>query len=450
MKRTLTCTVGATLLMCATACSEDNGPQKPENVKSGGETTVFERTSNAFMFPPPNLTEDEEEFHIRGDAAFEQQFVTPPASVGAGLGPTFNNNNCNGCHIRNGRGMPRIRAGALRTQLLVRVSLPDDRGEPTVPGGEVPVPGIGLQIQDHAVFGVEPEATPTLSWETIEGEYVDGTPYELRRPIIDIELPDGSPLANDVMTSPRQPPPVFGLGLLEAVPESTLLELSDPDDADGDGISGRPNYVWSAVEGARVMGRFGLKANQHDLLEQTAAAYADDMGVSNPIHPDADGNMDIGITTVEESEFYAQSLGVPARRNWDDPEVQRGQDLFEESRCASCHVPTLKSGPSDLRFVANQTFHPYTDMLLHDMGQGLADNRPDFEATGQEWRTPPLWGIGLTQTVLPGAGYLHDGRARTLAEAILWHGGEAEDSKQAFIEMPEKDRDALIAFLHSL
>jgi CxxC motif-containing protein (DUF1111 family) len=444
---------GVAVLAAAIAAGCGNGrdaDQPPTHVESGGETTVFDRTSNAFTLPPNNLTDEELDLHTRGDAAFEQQFVTAPANVGAGLGPVFNNNSCNSCHIRNGRGMPRIRHSALRSQLLIRVSLPEDQGEPAVPGGSVPVPGLGLQIQDHAVFGVEPEAMPSITWETVSGEFGDGKAYELRKPVVRVELPDGSELPDDVMTSLRQPPPVFGLGLLEAVPIETLEALADANDADGDGISGRINRVWSPVEQATVPGRFGLKANQHDLLEQTAAAYADDMGVSNPIFPDADGNEDIGTNTVGESEFYAQSLGVPARRNVNDPEVIRGQKLFDQLDCASCHVTTLSSGPSEIQAVANQTFHPYTDMLLHDMGPGLADGRPDFEASGSEWRTPPLWGIGLTHTVLPGAAYLHDGRARTLEEAILWHGGEAEASKEAYRTMPEKERDALIAFLRSL
>jgi CxxC motif-containing protein (DUF1111 family) len=254
-----------------------------------------------------------------------------------------------------------------------------------------------------------------------------------------------------VLTSLRQPPPIFGLGLLEAVPEQALHELADPDDADGDGISGRPNYVWGIAEQSTVIGRFGLKANQPDLEQQSAAAYHGDMGVTSPLIPEEDGTSDVDQRTLDAANFYSQSLSVPARRRVDDPLVQQGEKLFEQVGCADCHVSTLETGDSEIEMLANQTFHAYTDLLLHDMGEGLADKRPDFEADGYEWRTPPLWGVGLTQTVLPGSGYLHDGRARTLEEAILWHGGEAQASRDAFRdELGSAERTSLLAFLQSL
>ncbi|QDG51544.1 c-type cytochrome [Persicimonas caeni] len=416
---------------------------------SGGGTTVFDQSSHAFTLPAPGLTAEEDELHLEGDAAFEAQFVTAPAEVNPGLGPVFNNNSCNSCHIRNGRGMPRLSAGALRSQLLIRVSLADGEVDPTA--GNAPVPGLGFQIQDHAVYGEEPDAYTSLEWEEIPGEYADGTPYSLRKPVVSVELPDGSSLPDNVLTSLRQPPPIFGLGLLEEVPEETLLALADPDDADGDGISGRPNYVWSVREQQAVIGRFGLKANQPDLEQQSAAAYHDDMGVTNPVFPGENGTTEIDQNTLDASTFYSQSLGVPARRRIDDPLVLQGEKLFEQVGCADCHTPTLETGDSDIEVLANQTFHAYTDLLLHDMGEGLADKRPDFEADGYEWRTPPLWGVGLTQTVLPGSGYLHDGRARTLEEAILWHGGEAEAARNQFRdELDASEREALVAFLQSL
>jgi CxxC motif-containing protein (DUF1111 family) len=240
------------------------------------------------------------------------------------------------------------------------------------------------------------------------------------------------------------------LGLIEAVPEADILALADPEDRDGNGISGRPNYVWNVQQQADTLGRFGWKANQPTLLQQTASAYANDMGVSNPLFPDHDGNQDIDDEIVELATLYVQTLAVPGRTALDNPQVQRGERLFTQANCTACHIPQLRTGSHEIPALANQTIHPYTDILLHDMGPELADHRPDFQASGNEWRTTPLWGLGLVQTVLPYSGYLHDGRARSLEEAILWHGGEAEASKEVFRQMNPDDRSALIQFLKSL
>ena len=427
---------------------------------AGGDTTTFIRSSHAYEQPSANLSDELIKLHADGDVAFEAVFVTAPATVNPGLGPHFNNTTCVGCHIRNGRGLP------TKGQLLVRVSQAEDLGneaiatipetdyhaEPTAPGDNTPpFPGLGTQIQDQGIYGAPPEASVDLEWVESTGQYEDGTSYTLRSPKANITLADGSPLPETVQTSLRLPPPVFGLGLLEAVTEEDLLAMADPDDADGDGISGRLNVVWDVQAQSTAIGRFGLKANQPNLLQQTASAYIGDMGVTNPMFPEADGTSDIDAETLKEATFYAQSLAIPARTLLDDPVALRGEQLFDSANCVACHISTLRTGiHSEYIELSNQTIHPYTDMLLHDMGEGLADNRPDFEATGTEWRTSPLWGIGVTQTVLPYAKYLHDGRANTLEEAILWHGGEAEGSKQAFVAMPEGDRQALIRFLRTL
>jgi CxxC motif-containing protein (DUF1111 family) len=406
----------------AGACAE------PEQAapRAGGDTTVDDRTTEAYSMPAPNLDAEAFERHRAGDAAFEAVFVAAPADVNPGLGPMFNNTACARCHLRDGRGMPVAGPGPLRSHLLVRVSMAD--------GGDVPA--VGRQLQDQAVFGVEPEAVVDLAWVDVPGTYGDGAPFTLRRPSLAITLAGGAPLPADVQTSLRQPPPVFGLGLLEAIPEDEIVAAADPDDADGDGISGRVNRV---ADGA--LGRFGHKANTATLVLQAAAAYANDMGVT------AD---EIDPAIVEDTAFYTQTLGVPARTGLDDADVQRGEDLFASHGCASCHTPTQGSGDHPVAAVAHQTFHPYTDLLLHDLGEDLADGRPDFDADGREWRTPPLWGIGLTHTVLAGSAFLHDGRARTLEEAVLWHGGEAEASREAFRTSSAADRAALIAFLRSL
>ncbi len=424
---------------------------------AGGETTTFIRSSHAYEQPSANLSEELIDLHTEGDVAFEAVFVTAPATVNPGLGPHFNNTTCAGCHIRNGRGLP------AQGQLLVRVSQDEAiagsptttthyQAEPTAPGDNTPpVPGLGTQIQDRGIYGAPPEATVELEWIESMGQYEDGTSYSLRSPKAHIRLADGSPLPDTVKTSLRLPPPVFGLGLLEAVSEGDILAMADPEDLDGNGISGRPNTVWDVRKQSTSLGRFGLKANQPNLLQQSAAAYLGDMGVTSPMFPSADGSSDIDADTLKTATFYVQSLAVPARTLLNDPVVQRGEQLFDRAQCTACHIPTLRTSTHpEYTELSNQTIHPYTDLLLHDMGAGLADNRPDFEATGSEWRTPPLWGIGVTQTVLPYAKYLHDGRAHTLEEAILWHGGEAEQAKQAFREMPEGDRQAIVRFLRTL
>lgn len=414
---------------------------------AGGATTSTNRTSSAFEDPAPGLSDDGFDRHFEGDAAFEATYVSEPAEVNPGLGPVFNHSSCGGCHIRNGRGLPVVGAGPLGSEMLVRVSLPE--GEPEVPGGAVPVPGMGTQIGDHAIFGYEPEATVALTWSEVPGEFADGTPYSLRAPSITITRPSGSALPAGVMTSPRTPPPVFGLGLLEAIPEADILAWADPNDDNGDGISGRPNWVWSAKLGREALGRFGLKANNATLIDQAAGAFAADMGVSSPLMPD-DMGADIDDDTVVTAAFYTQTLAVPPRAQ-PTPATERGFSLFIDFNCAGCHVPVQKTSPAyEIEALANQTFAPFTDLLLHDMGEGLADGRPDFDASGREWRTTPLWGIGVTERVLGDAAYLHDGRARSLAEAILWHGGEAEAAREAFRTADQADRDALLTFLRSL
>ncbi len=439
---------------------------------AGGATTAFLRTSQGLQQPAANLSEADLAQHIEGDRAFEAVFVTAPAPINAGLGPLFNNASCAGCHNRDGRGM------AVKSQLLVRTSLP--QGHPAIAkpvaapisaggaaqgkqvifeshpeaavtlGNAPPVPRIGTQIQDQAVYGHPPEATVEINWQEQAGRYSDGTAYTLRSPLIAITLPDGQPLPSEVLTSPRIPTPVFGRGLMEAIPEKTVLALADPEDHNNDGISGRPNWVWDTTKKSVTLGRFGHKANIPNLLEQTALAYVNDMGVSNSMFPEKDGTSDIDDQTLKAATFYTQTIAVPVRTLIDDAAVQRGEKLFSQANCAACHVAELRTGQHEIKALANQRIYPYSDLLLHDMGKGLADGRADFQASGTEWRTPPLWGLGLTQTVLPYSGYLHDGRARTVAESILWHGGEAEPSKQAFRTMTAGDREALVKFLNSL
>jgi len=440
---------GVVLALALFGCGEGSDSSELAPTPSpGGATTFDDRTSSAFQNPAPNLDDEALSKHLEGDVAFEATFVSAPSEVNPGLGPVFNQSACASCHVRNGRGQPVVGDGFLGSQMLLRVSLPE--GDPEVPGGAVPVPELGTQLQDHAVYGTDAEVDIALTWIEKPGTFpADGQPYSLREPAFEITRPDGTPLGGEVQISPRIPPMVAGLGLLEAVTDVTLRALEDPEDIDGDGISGRLNTVWDVEEEAPAIGRFGWKASQPNLVQQAAAAYHDDMGITNPLMPSEDGESEIDRETLEAAAFYTQSLAVP-RREVPDEEATEGEARFTEMGCAACHLPSLSTGDHPIAALRDQVIHPYTDLMLHNVGFGLADGRPDFEATGTEWRTPPLWGLGVTERVLGAAFYLHDGRARSLAEAILWHGGEAETSKEAFRTAPAADRNALLAFLRSL
>ena len=426
------------IALCALAACGGGGDDER---RQGGDATVDDRTSEAFTHLIAGLEKDggQQEFAL-GRSTFNFEWPIPV------LGPLFNHDACRACHDGNGRGLSQIGNGELRSQALIRVSLAE--GTPEVPGGNVPVPGLGLQLQDHATVGV-PEVIVTQSWVEHTEAYGDGEPFSLRAPRIDIRRPDGSSLAPDVAMSYRQAPAVFGLGLLEAVSDDTLLALADPDDADGDGISGRANIVWNQERGEAAIGRFGHKATEPTLRQQTAAAFASDIGLTNPLFLPPDQLQDITERQLAATTFFVSALAVPAAAPR-DAAAQLGRTLFDDFGCAGCHVPTLVTGDHEIGALAHQTIHPYTDLLLHDVGDLLTDGRRDFTAAGVEWRTPPLWGLGLVQTVAPEATFLHDGRARTLAEAILWHGGEAQLAREAFRLADRAQRDALIGFLQTL
>ena len=426
---------------------------------SGGETTIFDASSHAFSIPAPNLSDAALAKHLEGDVEFEAVFVTAPAVVNPGLGPIYNNVSCINCHSRDGRGRPPGADEGL-VSLLFRLSLP--KAEDSIAGKPpTPVPGFGTQLNNRAIVEAHPEGKVKIEYTEQPLTTADGTRVHLRHPNYTV-TEAYQPLPENVEVSPRVAPAVFGLGLLEAIPENAILAYADEADIDGDGISGKPNYVWDVVAKRYTLGRFGWKANQPTLLQQVAAAYNDDMGITTSLFSTENSAGQSQLTehsvTPEVSDeilevvtFYVQTLAVPARRDVDNPQVKHGEQLFAEAQCASCHVPTLRTGVlAGVPSVSNQTIHPYTDLLLHDMGPDLADNRPDFHANGREWRTPPLWGIGLVRRVNGHTNFLHDGRARDLMEAILWHGGEAEASRQAVEQMSKTERDALIAFLESL
>jgi CxxC motif-containing protein (DUF1111 family) len=408
----------------------------------GGGITVFDRSELALTHPMPGIAPSQLDRHNLGAAPFLFKWTAPQ------LGPLFNHDACVACHLNNGRGESQIGPDVFGSQALIRISL--EVGEPAVPGGQVPVPGFGLQLQDHATFGL-PEVRVQLTWIDVEELFADGERIALREPRISVMSPNGD-LLPEMHMSYRQAPPLIGLGLLEAIRTEDLEALADPDDADGDGISGKLNIAWDEESQASLPGRFGHKASVPRLLEQTAAAFVNDMGLTNRIFRDPDPNaplQDVNDKQLVDSAFHIATLGVPAAGER-DAEAERGRELFDDFGCEKCHTRSYITGDHEVFQLRDQRIFPYTDLLLHDVGDRLTDTRDDFLATGLEWRTPPLWGIGLTQIINPAATFLHDGRARTLAEAVMWHGGEAAAAKDAFRGATKADRDALIAFLATL
>ncbi len=429
----------------------------------GGETTVFDATPIAYSFPARNLSSDDRDVFSLGDHFFNRNWVAAPASTSAndGLGPLFNATSCSACHRRDGRSMPPQAASDSRAGLLLRLSIPGVDAH----GGPLAEPTYGGQLQPSGIVGVPGEGEYVIAYEEVPGTFRDGEPYSLRRPTYTIESLAYGPLAEGILVSPRTAPAMIGLGLLEAVPEETLRALADPDDADHDGISGRVNLVWNVAEGRETVGRFGWKANVPTVEQQVAGAFNGDIGITTRLFPEegcsareaacraapTGGTPELSDDTLAEVVLYSRSLAVPARRKAADPVSRRGERLFEEARCSSCHAPKLVTGSSSpIAALRGQTIRPYTDLLLHDMGPELADGRPDFGASGSEWRTAPLWGLGLLATVSKHTLLLHDGRARDAREAILWHGGEGAAAREAFRAMSRDDRAALLAFLASL
>jgi CxxC motif-containing protein (DUF1111 family) len=441
------------------ACSEVKDPtptveSDPDEIYSGGSTTSFDGTSKAFTFPLANISPQDLQKHTDGDAVFEATFVSPPAQINGGLGPIFNNVSCVSCHNKDGRARPPL-SNEPFGGLLFRISA----GGTDVHGGPVAVPGFGTQIQTHAVFGVQQEMDVLISYQELPGKFSDGTDYSLQLPTYTISNPYVSVPAG-AMISPRIANANFGLGLLEAIPDATILSFADENDSNSDGISGRPNHVYDFAANKMILGRFGWKASQPTLIQQSAAAANNDMGVTSPYFPietSAGQTQDVLVHDPEMSAdqlnavaVYLQTLAPPARRSPSDAAAVKGKSLFVQSKCSACHIPKVQTGNHSIAALSNQTIRPYTDLLLHDMGDGLADNRSDYVASGNEWRTAPLWGIGLTKIVNGHTNFLHDGRARNMTEAILWHGGEAQQSKEIFLKMSVGDRNALIKFLESL
>lgn len=462
----------------------------------GGDTTVYfeGQTVQAYRNPARNLNSKNIEKHLEGDAFFERNFSDDPLRKDYGLGPVFNHASCIGCHNRDGRGaLPMVNSsnewksiGA--SSVFLRISIENFLNINQQPskennwGAPIPVPGFSDQLFQLGSWGVRNDvpgvgqAKVWMKYEFSEVIYPDGNKVILRKPIFKItEAYSPRIFDSDVKLSPRIGTPMIGLGLLEAIPESDILKIANSNFS-SEGVTGRPNWVFDIAEERKgnpypvKLGRFGLKANTATVFHQSLGALRGDMGVTNYAFANEsiqgtdlfldfvksfpekikEGYIEASNEVSNKLVFYSQTLAVPSRRNVFDPDVQEGARLFSETRCTTCHTPSFTTGSHEISELSNQKIYPFTDLLLHDMGDGLADGRKDFQASGREWKTKPLWGIGQSKVVNPMAGFLHDGRARTLEEAVLWHGGEAEYSVTQFKNLSQIDREKIIAFLNSL
>lgn len=468
----------------------------------GGSTSTNNARSSAFSEKAPNLSISERRIFASGNVEFEQSWTFVGNSVESidGLGPIFNMRSCQGCHINDGRGHApsAVQPGQQldhADSLLVRLfRTPTDEERVRIDSAQqanANDPVYGGQIQDRAITNGSPqvaaEANIAIEYETIPVTFTsDNFTVELRKPIFSLMQLQYGPLGDTTYLSPRIANPMIGLGLLENIAADDIVGFADENDLDGNAISGRANYVLDEATQQIVLGRFGWKAGQPSLHQQNSAAFLGDMGLTTPLFQtqncpeleDADSNAcllqptgvnreggDLGevqVSQLEDVLFYTQHLAVPERRNVEASEVLAGAKLFNDVGCVDCHRPSYTTQiNAALPALSEQKIYPFTDMLLHDMGPALADTTPngepapegipvEFKATSHEWRTPPLWGIGLSQTVSAEATFLHDGRARSLLEAVLWHGGEAEHVKQKVLTFTADERAQLIAFLNSL
>ena len=466
----------ASLLVCgllAQSHAVSAGDPDPLGEKTGGETTVYATGRNAFSFPLADASDPERTRFAIGNSFFRRNWVEAPTSTTArdGLGPHFIARSCGGCHDQDGRGAPPDFRKGLREQpvaLLMRLSIPGVGPH----GGVVPDPVYGDQFNNAAVQDVKVEGRVTIREVPLPGRFADGTRFTLKKPIYGFADLAYGPMDKRVMVSPRIAPQLAGVGLLEAIPEAEILANAAAQAAAPGPVKGVPNTVWDDFSQTMRTGRFGWKANAATLAHQTAAAFLGDMGITSKQHPveactpaqkdclaaphgGKDGAPEIDDTTLANVVFYQSALAPAARRNIDDTQVLRGQKLFAEAQCNACHRPSYVTGASPFPALASeklagQKIWPYTDLLLHDMGPDLADGRPDFAANGRQWKTPPLWGIGLVQDVNGHQRLLHDGRARGVLEAVLWHGGEAQAAKDRVLKFSAAERAALVKFVESL
>ncbi len=492
---------------------------------SGGDATLFISNEDAFSTRPTQIAQD---FQLDGNFTSGDHIFR---SSHDGLGPLLNNNTCQGCHINDGRGVLPADNTYPFISTLIKIGNQNGTADP-VYGDQIQALAeqsfnssdfqSGWPLYDGSLNGstLLGEAFPFIEFEEITGTYPDGETYQLRKPILKLKDISFGPFMENIRFSARVAPQVFGVGLLESIPQENIFALADEDDENNDNISGKPSMVIEVTTQQSKLGRFAYKAQSPSVLQQIAGAYRGDIGITNSIFKEesctpqqiactnsasqenqSGENVDITDRELALVEFYNRVLGVPARRGYNqasdtwEQNIQSGRKHFFEIGCVNCHTPRhvtgeaqgsilgeitltgLEPNASPVAMLSNQTIYPYTDMLLHDMGgsctvtretqsklacetgeeclyvqrcEGLADGLPQGNASASEWKTPPLWGIGLVKTVNPAATFLHDGRARNIEEAILWHGGEAESANTAFQQLSAENRLQILAFIESL
>lgn len=479
--------LAAVLLACGggddaenTTATESSGETAPtassqspvtpvRTTRTGGMGTAFDATSRSFSLTARNINHYQRQLFADGKTVFEMQW-TPTGDEFGGLGPFFDAAACSSCHLEDGRAAGPSGDGPLPLGIGVQLTSDDP----------LTIDRVGDSLASNGIDGGE--AVVRVDYETVTGTFDDGEPYELRRPVYSVEI-DGDPLPDDAILGIRVAPQLPGMGLLEQISASDLNALADPDDADGDGVSGRLSIVTNLLTGEETIGRFGWNAGQPSVEQQAASAFFHDMGLTTRYFPSQDcdrwvpcvregaplsedydaelyGDPNAGLEPIAEVEVsdrqlfevtaYTQTLAVPGPRDLGDPQIEQGWDLFGTVGCSSCHTGgyTTENGP--VEGLSDELIQPYTDLLLHDLGIGLSDTTVAGDPVPTEWRTPPLWGIGLLETVSGHTDLLHDGRARNYEEAILWHDGEAAASAAAYRALPVDERAAVLAFLESI
>ncbi len=465
----------------------------PQEIKQGGDTGISISSAESYSKPSSNLTASRKGHFFIGNAFFRQPWVIAPASTDSrdGLGALFNVAACQSCHVKDGRGHAPMTSDDDADSLLIRLAMPATTEEQRQQLQnslieKVVHPMYGGQLQDRGIQGVPAEARIAVQWTDKPVTFADGHIETLRAPTFNLTKPGYGAFDDDLMVSPRVALPMIGLGLLEQIPDEAIKKqaVDNKNSTNGD-ISGKFNWVMDPQTGKHALGRFGWKAGQTKLITQNQSAFNEDMGLTSNIRPhescmptqtacmnattgadeQGDGKppVEVNDEVAKFVEFYTRNLAVPHRRDADDTLVLAGKKRFYDMGCQSCHTPRYQLPKTDDDHLEQhgQVIYPYTDLLLHDMGDDLADRtiagklpakniQVEFLANSYEWRTPALWGIGLAQTVDPQATFLHDGRARTLMEAVLWHGGEAQKQQQKVLKLDKQGRSELNAFLQSL
>ncbi|MBH0097166.1 thiol oxidoreductase [Psychrobacter sp. NZS113] len=461
----------------------------PQEIKQGGDTGISISSAESYSKPSSNLTASRKGSFFIGNAFFKQPWVIAPASTDSrdGLGALFNVAACQSCHVKDGRGHAPMNADDDADSLLIRLAMPATTDEQRQQLRDsliekVVHPMYGGQLQDRGIQGVPAEARISVQWTDKPVTFADGYVETLRAPTFNLTQPGYGKLDDELMVSPRVALPMIGLGLLEQIPDEAIKNQAMKSKGD---ISGKFNWVMDPQTGKNALGRFGWKAGQTKLITQNQSAFNEDMGLTSNIRPnescmptqtaclnartgaDEQGNgkpaVEVNDDVAKFVEFYTRNLAVPNRRDADNELVLAGKKRFYDIGCQSCHTPRyqLPKTDDDRLEQHGQVIYPYTDLLIHDMGDDLADRtiagklppkdaQVEFLATSYEWRTPALWGVGLAQIVDPQATFLHDGRARTLMEAVLWHGGESEKQQKEVLKLDKQGRAELNAFLRSL